>query len=76
MLQAHGSLGHFLAAAFLLSPLDKVTVSLIDFPELTGVLVKGVLAGNFTSLYVLAKALAGVKIIFASDSSGWGISTG
>jgi len=68
VLQADGYLGYFSAVAFLLSPLDKVTVSLINFSELTellGSLVKGTCDSelNFPfSLYIF-KDFRGVKII-------------
>lgn len=63
VLRADGYLGYFLAAALLLSPLDKVTVSVINFSELTELLenlVKGVLTGNLTFLFI--KALGGLKL--------------
>lgn len=71
VLRADGYLGCSLAAVFLLSPLDKVTASLINFSELTELqenLVKGILTGNLTflSLYIFIKTLGGVKIIFAN----------
>lgn len=57
VLRTDGYLGYFLAAALLLSPLDKVTVSVINFSELTELLkniVKGVLTGNLTFLFIKA----------------------
>lgn len=67
MLRADGYLGYFLAAAFLLSPLDKVSVSLVNFSELTELLenlVKWILIGNLTfiSLYIFIKTLGGLKL--------------
>lgn len=49
VLWTDGCLGYFLGPAFLLSPLDKVTVSAVNFSEpseLLENLVKGILAGK------------------------------
>lgn len=49
LLWIDGCLEYFLAAVFLLSPLDKVTVSVVNFLEpfeLLENLVKGILAGK------------------------------
>lgn len=49
VLWTDGCLGYFLAPASLLSPLDKVTVSVVNFSEpseLLENLVKGILAGK------------------------------
>lgn len=67
VLWTDGCLGYFLAPALLLSPLDKVTVSAVNFPEPSELLE----SEFFLSLY---KDFRGVKIIFANYLSGWGIS--
>lgn len=46
VLWTDGCLEYFLAPVFLLSPLDKVTVSAVNFSELLENLVKGILAGK------------------------------
>lgn len=49
VLWTDGCLGYFLAPAFLLSPLDKVTVSVVNFSEpskLLESLLKGIVAGK------------------------------